>query len=476
MFMPKYKRIIDDILLKIHDGDLEVGMKLPSQRNLANHYGVNRSTVIQSLEILQSYGVLESKERDGLYVSNSKWNTYINHNMNWHEYIHNSSSKNNQYFIQRINELEFDESLLRLSTGELSPDLIPNEKFRNIFSKNLTTPLNTNYEHPLGNLNLRSAIVDYVKKRGIQCSEDNICVISGALQGLKLIADGLLIPHSKIIIETPSYINSVHTWHNIRADLKFLPISKIKQQINNIFNVNTQNQNNIFYCIPTLHNPTQNSYTQAEKYKLIQQCKQAHIPIVEDDVYGDLWFEHQRPQPLKSLEDSDNILYISSLSKTVSPGLRVGWIIGKPSVVMHLADLKMQNDYGASSLSQFVATEWLKNPAYHEQHLTHLNRALSIRRDKFLDALNKHFQALGTWTVPQGSYYIWFKLNVPLNMKLLFDSAIRHHILINPGEIYDKNARDYIRFSYSYINIEDIDFALGTLSKLIKNQICNKTN
>ncbi len=144
------------------------------------------------------------------------------------------------------------------------------------------------------------------------------------MQGLKLIADGLLIPHSKIIIETPSYINSVHTWHNIRADLKFLPISKIKQQINNIFNVNTQNQNNIFYCIPTLHNPTQNSYTQAEKYKLIQQCKQAHIPIVEDDVYGDLWFEHQRPQPLKSLEDSDNILYISSLSKTVSPGLRVG--------------------------------------------------------------------------------------------------------------------------------------------------------
>src|SRR5699024_1569695 len=189
-------------------------------------------------------------------------NTYINHNMNWHEYIHNSSSKNNQYFIQRINELEFDESILRLSTGELSSDLIINEKFRNIFSKHLTTPLNTNYEHPLGNLNLRSAIVDYVKKRGIQCSEDNICVISGALQGLKLIADGLLIPHSKIIIETPSYINSVHTWHNIRADLKFLPISKIKQQINNIFNVNTQNQNNIFYCIPTLHNPTQNSYTQ----------------------------------------------------------------------------------------------------------------------------------------------------------------------------------------------------------------------
>ena len=131
-----------------------------------------------------------------------------------------------------------------------------------------------------------------------------------------------------------------------------------------------------FFCIPTLHNPTQHAYTQTEKYKLIQQCQQTGIPIVEDDVYGDLWFEGDRPQPLKSLEENDNILYISSLSKTVSPGLRVGWIIGKPSVVMHLADLKMQNDYGASSLSQFIATEWLNNPLYHEQHLNYLKQAL----------------------------------------------------------------------------------------------------
>lgn len=475
MFMPKYKAIIDDILSKIKNGDLEAGMKLPSQRNLAAQYRVNRSTIIQSLEILQSYGILESKARKGLYVSKSNWNTYINHNMNWHDYIKNSASKNNQYFIQRINELEFDAHILRLSTGELSPQLIPNKQFQDIFSKQTTTALKTNYEHPLGNLNLRKAIVNHVKKLGIECDEANICVTSGALQGLKLIADGLLIPNSKIIIETPSYINSVHTWHNIRADLRFLTISKIKQQINTIFNAKTLYKNSIFYCIPTLHNPTQHSYTQTEKYKLIQQCQQTGIPIVEDDVYGDLWFEGDRPQPLKSLEENDNILYISSLSKTVSPGLRVGWIIGKPSVVMHLADLKMQNDYGASSLSQFIATEWLNNPLYHEQHLNYLKQALIERRDKFLASLNQHFQDLGTWSIPKGSYYIWFKLNVPINMKELFDLAIQNQILINPGEIYDKNAQYHIRFSYSYINVEDIEFALQKLSQLIKKLTSSKT-
>src|SRR5699024_1126896 len=125
---------------------------------------------------------------------------------------------------------------------------------------------------------------------------------------------------------------------------------------------------------------------------------------------------------------------------------RVGWIIGKPSVVMHLADLKMQNDYGASSLSQFIATEWLNNPLYHEQHVNYLKQALIERRDKFLASLNQHFQDLGTWYIHKGSDYIWFKLKVPINMKILSDLAIQNQIIINPGEIYDKNAQYHIRF------------------------------
>ncbi|RIN33691.1 PLP-dependent aminotransferase family protein [Staphylococcus succinus] len=471
MFKPKYKQIIDDIMTQINKGMLEPGMKLPSQRQMVQHYNVNRSTVIQALDILQSYGVLEAKERSGLFLSDNKLNTYISNNINWHKYISSSTTKNNQYFIQKINELEFKPNIIRLGTGELSPNLIPNDKFQDILSSNQTTNLlNTNYEPPLGNLNLRTAIVNHVKKLGIICTTDNVCITSGALQGLKLIADGLLIPQSKIIVETPSYINSIHTWHNNRADIKYLPITEIKKNINNIFKAQSDYHNSIFYCIPNLHNPTQHSYTLEQKQKLIAQCKQTGIPIVEDDVYGDLYFEDSRPTPLKSLEDNDNILYLSSLSKTVSPGLRIGWIIGKASVVSHLADLKMQNDYGASSLSQIVATEWLNNPKYHDHHIQTLKQALIAKRDAFLTSLTTYFNQIGTWQIPQGSFYIWCKLNVAIDMKSLFDEAIKHNLLINPGEIYGTQSSNYIRFSYAYINIEDIDHALYTLSKLIKSQ------
>lgn len=256
MFKPKYKQIIDDIMTQINKGMLEPGMKLPSQRQMVQHYNVNRSTVIQALDILQSYGVLEAKERSGLFLSDNKLNTYISNNINWHKYISSSTTKNNQYFIQKINELEFKPNIIRLGTGELSPNLIPNDKFQDILSSNQTTNLlNTNYEPPLGNLNLRTAIVNHVKKLGIICTTDNVCITSGALQGLKLIADGLLIPQSKIIVETPSYINSIHTWHNNRADIKYLPITEIKKNINNIFKAQSDYHNSIFYCIPNLHNP-----------------------------------------------------------------------------------------------------------------------------------------------------------------------------------------------------------------------------
>src|SRR5699024_3331666 len=234
---------------KINDGILKPGDKLSSQRDISQYYNVNRSTVVQALDILKSYGVLDTIEKKGVYVSQYKWNTYITSNIRWQDYIGNSISKNNQYYIQRINDLEFDSDVIRLGTGELSPDLIPNHLFKKILVGDIDEPLYTNYEEPKGKSALRAEIVKYMKKKGVDCDINNICVTSGALQGLKLIADGLLVPQSKIIIETPSYINSVRTWHNIRSPIIPLTISYIKQNINNIFKVSSDYKNSIFYCI-----------------------------------------------------------------------------------------------------------------------------------------------------------------------------------------------------------------------------------
>ncbi|MDW8544007.1 aminotransferase class I/II-fold pyridoxal phosphate-dependent enzyme [Staphylococcus sp. KG4-3] len=295
MFKPKYKKIIDNIILQIDTGELEPGMQLASQRDMARKYQVNRSTVIQAIDILKSQGIIKGREKQRLYVSGNTWHTYIRNNINWQNYISNSTTKNNQYFVQQINKLEFHSNMMRLSTGE-------------------------------------------------------------------------------------------------------------------------------------------------------------------------------RPKPLKSFDANDNILYLNSLSKTVSPGLRVGWIVAKPSVVAHLADLKMQNDYGASSISQYIATEWLTQTHYHDQHLKGLKDKLLIKRNLFLESLNKYFSNLGSWSTPEGSFYIWFQFKYSIDMKKLFDAAIAENILINPGEVYDKHAHHCIRFSYAYIDADDIDVALKRLSEIIQTR------
>ncbi|HCY9760000.1 TPA: PLP-dependent aminotransferase family protein [Staphylococcus aureus] len=461
----QYKKIIDDIINKINNGILSPGDKLYSQRKLAKYYNVNKSTVIQALDILKSYGILDTIEKKGIYVSQYKWNSYITNNIHWQDYIGNSFSKNNQYYIQKINEIEYNTDIVRLGTGELSPKLIPNHIFKKILTNDIEESLQTNYEEPKGNLKLRIEIVKYMKRRGVDCNINNICITSGAVQGLKLIADGLLIPQSKIIIETPSYINSIRTWHNIRAKIIPLSINYIKQNINNIFKLNSDYRHSIFYCIPTLHNPTQNTYSKEEKQKIIDQCHKEGIPIVEDSIYSDLWFSPNQQISMKALKNSDNVLYLGSLSKTVSPGLRIGWIIADEKVIHHLADLKMQNDYGASSISQYIATTWLSN--YHEDHLYKLKIELKLRKSIFIKSLKKHLSKFGYWNEPQGSFYIWFKLSVPVNIKLLFNEAIKENILIHPGEIYDINSKSYIRFSYSYIDKEEIDQSLKKLSEII---------
>lgn len=461
----QYKMIMDDIINKIDNGVLSPGDKLPSQREISKYYNVNRSTVIQAIDILKSYGILESIEKKGVYVSRYKWNAHITSNIQWQNYIENSMSKNNQYYIQRINELEFNPDILRLGTGELSPKLIPNHLFKEIISNSIEDSIQTNYEEPKGKIALRLEIVEYMKKRGVTCDIDNICITSGAIQGLKLIADGLLIPQSKIIIETPSYINSIHTWHNIRSQMVPLSINYIKRNINNIFKMSRDYKNSIFYCIPTLHNPTQNTYTKEQKQKIIDQCQKNGIPIVEDGVYSDLWFNANKQVPMKSLKNSDNVLYLGSLSKTVSPGLRIGWIVANKNVIRHLSDLKMQNDYGASSISQHIATKWLNT--YHEKHINELKVKLEMRKHIFTEALKEHLSMYGSWDDTRGSFYIWFEFSISINVKTLFNEAVKENLLIQPGEIYDSNYKNYIRFSYSYIDESDINRSLKKLSNII---------
>ncbi|MBU5437827.1 PLP-dependent aminotransferase family protein [Tissierella sp. MSJ-40] len=469
--MPLYRQISLYIKNKIENGEWPVGSKIPSQRMLANTFNVNRSTITTALDELAAEGLILGKSGRGTVVMNNTW-SLLSSNLppDWISYVNAGAHKPNQLFIQEINRSEFDPSIIRLGTGELSPELLPNEMMKEIFKKSAEKMKPLSYEEPKGLLFLRKEISRRLEKYGISVSPSSILIVSGALQALQLISVGLLRKGSTILLEEPSYLYSLHVFQSADMRLSGLPIDDEGIQINNIAYNKQQKNGALLYTIPSFHNPTGIVMSIQRRKQLLEICEKERLPIIEDDVYRDLWIDEQSPYPLKSMDKNGIVLYLGSMSKSLSPGLRIGWVVGPQPVIERLADIKMQTDYGSSSLSQWIAAEWFASGLYDE-HLQYIRQQLKVRRKVTLSALNKYFSDIATWNIPKGGFYIWLKLNDKVYMHELFSKSLERGILINPGSIYEPQSSCSLRISYSYASLEDIEKGLYTISQVVREII-----
>ncbi|QYG88014.1 PLP-dependent aminotransferase family protein [Bacillus atrophaeus] len=207
---------------------------------------------------------------------------------------------------------------------------------------------------------------------------------------------------------------------------------------------------------------------------MIRLTTNERMPIIEDEAYGDLWFEEKPPPPIKSMDKEGNVLYLGTLSKTVSPGLRIGWVTGPEPVIERLADIKMQTDYGSSALSQWAAAKWLSEGRY-EEHLAWLRKELKDRRDATLHFLQRYAGDIARWNVPAGSFYIWVTFHQPLPFRRLFNQALTKNVLLNPGSVYDPDDRQSLRLSYSYAALPDIGKGIKVLAETARQLMSEHT-
>jgi len=467
--IPLHQQISNYMKNKIMTGEWTIGTKLPPQRHLAKLFQVNRSTIVTALDELAADGLIESKVGSGTRVINNTWGLLTSTPPpDWISYVKSGIHKPNKSIIQQINKAEAEPGFIRLGTGELSPDLLPNEKMAGILQFNHARPLSLGYAEPKGSLSLRKSVSAYLKEKGIAASPESILIVSGGLQALQLIAIGLLDRGSTILHETPSYLNSVHVFQSAGMNLFGIPLDEEGIQCNSIPRIKRQHKAALLYTIPTFHNPTGTLMSEKRRLELMEVCQKEAIPIIEDDVYGDLWLEESPQKPLKANDTQGNVLYIGSMSKSLSPGLRIGWIAGPEPVIERLSDIKMQTDYGSSSVSQFAVDNWLRSGHYKE-FLIELKIELRYRRNFTHQILKKHFSEIATWSIPKGGFYIWLKLQPKVSTRKLFDLALREGILINPGNVYDKHDDQHLRISYSYASLEQLEEGLIQLAKLIKH-------
>ena len=462
---PIYRQIVKYISDKIAAGDWVIGSRLPSQRAMAKAFEVNRSTIVSAMEELISYVILESDFGGGTRVASNTSSLRMSQPPDWNKYIASGPFGANLSTIQTINKMEFEPGYIRIGTGELSPELYPGKLISKIFRRMPERIPNLGYLGTLGLPELGQALSAWLKEsQGIDAKASNIMIASGSLQALQLVSVCMLKRRSDVYTEAPSYLKSLQIFQSAGMNLHGVPLDEEGLQY---WNIKDASNESLLYTIPTFHNPTGTVMSEKRRKEVMAFCQKQPMPILEDDAYGQLWLDEKPPVSLKSRDKTGSVIYMGTISKTMAPGLRIGWVVGPEAVVYRLGDVKMQTDYGASSVSQWMMTELITSGDY-DIYLEELRKELRARRDNALAALDKHFKGLATWKKPKGGFYIWLRFDKRLPMDKIFNKALKAGILLNPGNVYDYAENHAIRLSYAYADPEDLTKALEILAAIIE--------
>ncbi len=450
-----FKQLADYIEAGISDGTFPHDKPLPSERFLAKEYNINRSTVVSAYDELESNGLIQRKRGSGTTINKDIWGITKKRIPSWNRYIEAGSILPNLPVTQKIRKEVADHKLINLASGELSEDLFPQGSLRSIAS-NRSFVGSLGYDHPQGNVILRNTIAKHViherKLEGIDPS--SILITSGAQQALHLVIQCLLKPGDAVAIENPSYSYSLHIFKSAGIRTYYLPMDKEGINPNDLVSLYKKHKIRMIFLNPAFQNPTGTSLTQSRRKAVLDISSKYGIPIVEDDPYSLTSFMGDEVNTLKSMDSHGNVLYISSLSKIVASGLRIGWIIGPKAVIERLTDAKQQIDFGHSSFTQWIANDFLESEDF-PAHIKKLIMQLKKRRDQIVKSLRFFLGNQVDFHVPEGGIHIWCKVRKEINEMKLLEESIKRGIIYVPGTTMGSE-KGYVRFTYARENEENI--------------------
>lgn len=451
---PIYKQLAIYIENGIADGTFPPDKPLPSERGLAKQFDINRSTVVAAYDELESNGIVERNRGSGTMVSKDIWGMAKRRIPSWNRYIEAGSFLPNLPVTQRIHKELAETKLINLASGELSHDLFPLASLREITS-NRSFIGTLGYDHPQGNEILRKTLADHVKElRDIQTSPSSILITSGAQQALHLVVQCLLKPGDSVAIEDPSYHYSLPIFKSAGVKTQYLKTGKDGINPDDIIALYKKHRIKMIFLNPIFQNPTGTLLPEDRRRKILELSSEYGIPVVEDDPYSLTPFTGEKMDTLKSLDSNGNVLYISSLTKIVASGLRIGWIIGPRSVIERLSDAKQQVDFGHGSYSQWVANDFIESAEF-ESHLKLLTRQLEQRRNAIISSLDHFLGDQVEFSTPQGGIHLWCRIKKEHNENQLLEESIKQGVIYVPGTTMGSE-KGFVRFTFGRENEANI--------------------
>ncbi len=465
----KYTEVADRIEALIEKQILKVGDKLLSVRALSKEQGISLSTAFQAYYTLEGKGLIEARPQSGYYVKFSR-----NHILDLPKVCEPPEDAIPVSVDEMINNVYMDfsnQKILNFSMGAPSVELLPTAKLNKAVMHALRASKTSclHYEHVQGNISLRRQIARQAFNWGGTPSEDDIIVTAGAVEAMSLCVKAITRRGDAIAIESPTYfaIFQVLESHGLKVveiptdpvtgiDLGYLEQAIPRFDIKACLFVNNFN-NPLGSCMPD-----------DRKKLLVEMLAEKQIPLIEDDIYGELYFGKTRPKTCKTYDKKGLVLHCASFSKSLAPGFRIGWAIpGK--FKERVISLKRMHTVSTNTLTQAAVADFLSNGRF-ELHLRHLRKALHTQSLRYLQAVSEYFPEDTCVTRPQGGFTLWIEMNKKINAYKLHKRALKHKIGIAPGQIFSSQGRfeNCFRISYGEPWSEEIGQGLQTLGRLMR--------
>src|SRR5438067_3407355 len=466
--LPLYRQICQSLREAILSGELAEGVRLPTERALANELGVNRTTVMNAYNELASEGLIEGHVGRGTLVRRNHYNyhldAYESETASWLLGLpagEREALGPDAHLLSELASAGERDEVISFAPGTPATDLLPAEILSAVFSDGLLQARQKalGYSPVEGLQSLRKSIAAGMRRRGVPADTSHILILSGSTQGIGLVGRFLLNPGDEVVVEVPTYLGAVQTFRALGTRVIGVPTDSDGMRVDLLETIFARHRPRLIYTLPTFQNPTGVVMSPERRRRLLLLARRYQTPILEDDPYSEVYFEGKQPQPLKSLDTHSQVIYLSTFSKILAPGLRVAWLAAPEPMIERLTLHKQIFDLNTNAMGQWVVSEIIRRDNLIDDHLSMLRQYYQNKRDLMLQAIRTHLRDAVRVNTPGGGFHLWCRLQGDVRARALLREATREHVAFVIGEPFhvDGGGQQHFRLGFAFPEEEKIE-------------------
>lgn len=455
--LPLYQQLYLQLKDAILSGQLRNGQKLDPIRRLAARLGVNTVTVVQAFRCLEREGLVYARVGRGTFVASPELRSL---RTNPGEAADSPREKQHD----RLDSLQVPVAAESINFATLTPaaDLFPVDDFRMILNQVLDRDRGQafGYQESQGYYSLRSSVAGYLAGEGIDYHAERIQVISGAQQGIDIIAHCLLEPGDYVVTESPTYTGALASFRAQGAQILAVPLQSDGMNMEALYLQAIKHRPKLMYVMTNFQNPTGSCYSIEKQQGLSELCRKLDMYLIEDDSFTELSYDDQERRAIKEWDRDDRVVYIKSFSKILMPGLRLAFLLAPQKLLPRLMTAKHTADISTSGLLQRAFDLYLRQGLW-KAHLAYMKKCYRSRYQNMLEAMRLCFPPGVDFQAPQGGLCIWVQGLPGLSANRLYEACLADKVVIAPGSLFYPDNHDSNQFRLSFAALSEADISIG---------------